>query len=228
MSNPFKLLNKFEKSLWLFSMSIILLSYVISGFQGTANMLCSLVGVTSLIFIAKGHVFGMLLCTFFATYYGVLSCFFRYWSEVITYVGMTLPMDIAALVSWIKNPYKDTKEVKVAKLSKKQIAVMYTCTLAVTVAFYYILKALDTPRLFVSTLSISTSFLAVMLTYFRSPFYALAYSANDIVLVVLWIYASLTDASCIPIVMCFGVFLINDLYGFYNWKKMQKKQLMNK
>ena len=209
-------------------MSVILLSYIISGFEGTANMLCSLVGVTSLIFIAKGHVFGMLLCTLFATYYGVISCFFRYWSEVITYAGMTLPMDIAALVSWVKNPYKDTKEVKVARLSKKQTAIMYTCTLIVTVAFYYILKALDTPNLYVSTLSITTSFLAVMLTYFRSPFYALAYAANDVVLVVLWIYASLTDPSCIPIVMCFGVFLINDLYGFYNWKKMQKKQLMNK
>ena len=225
MNNPFKLLNKFEKSLWLFSMSIILLSYIISGFEGTANMLCSLVGVTSLIFIAKGHVFGMFLCTLFATYYGVISFSFRYWSEVITYVGMTLPMDIAALVSWVKNPYKDTKQVKIAKLSKKQIVLLYTCTLAVTVAFYYILKALDTPNLYVSTLSIATSFMAVALTYFRSPYYALGYSANDIVLVVLWIYASIKDPSCIPIVMCFSVFLINDLYGFYNWKRMQKNQI---
>lgn len=224
IQNPFKLLNKFEMCLWLTSVFVVILSYILSGFEGTANTLCSLIGVTALIFVAKGHVLGMVLCIVFAAFYGLISLHFRYYGELITYVGMTLPMDVFALVSWIKNPYKDTHEVKVAKMLKGQTILMWLTTLAVTVAFYFILSALSTPSIYASTLSVSTSFLAVALTYFRSPYYALAYAANDVVLVVLWTVASFADTSYIPMVMCFVMFLANDLYGLYNWKKMQKRQ----
>ena len=225
IKNPFSILNRFELALWLTSVFVVLLSYVVSGFEGAANTVCSLVGVTALIFVAKGHVLGMILCTIFAAFYGIVAFCFRYYGEVITYVGMTLPMDVFALVSWIKNPYKDTHEVKVAKMKKGQIALMWSATALVTVAFYFILGALDTPRLVVSTLSVTTSFLAVALTYFRSPYYALAYAFNDVVLIVLWTYASFSDTSYIPMVMCFVMFLANDSYGLYNWKKMQKRQI---
>lgn len=225
IKNPFKLLNKFEMTLWLTSVFVVLLSYVLSGFEGTANTICSFIGVTALIFVAKGHVLGMVLCTIFAAFYGIISLCFGYYGEVATYVGMTLPMDVFALISWIKNPYKDTAEVKVARLKRWQTAVMWTATLVVTVAFYFILGALDTPNLEVSTLSVATSFLAVALTFFRSPYYALAYAANDVVLIVLWVSASFADISYVPMVLCFVMFLANDLYGFYNWKRMQKRQL---
>ncbi len=224
IKNPFKLLNKFEMCLWLTSVFVVILSYILSGFEGLANTICSLVGVTALIFVAKGHVLGMVLCIVFAAFYGLVALHFRYYGELITYAGMTLPMDVFALVSWIKNPYKDTAEVKVSKMTKGQTAFMWLMTLVVTVVFFFILGALDTPNLYPSTLSVSTSFLAVALTYFRSPYYALAYAANDVVLIVLWTAACFADISYVPMVMCFVMFLANDLYGFYNWKKMQKRQ----
>ena len=55
--------------------------------------------------------------------------------------------------------------------------------------------------------------------------FTLAYAANDIVLIVLWILASLSDLSYLSVVICFLMFLVNDLYGFVNWKRMQKRQL---
>lgn len=225
IKNPFRLLSRFELILWLTSVFVVLLSYVLSGFEGLSNTICSLIGVTALIFVAKGHVLGMILCVIFAAFYGIISLFFRYYGELITYAGMTLPMDIFALISWIKNPYKDTAEVKVARLKKSQVALMWLSTFAVTVAFYFILGALNTPNLVFSTLSVATSFLAVALTFFRSPYYAVAYAANDVVLIVLWTLASFSDISYVPMVMCFVMFLFNDMYGFYNWKKMQKRQI---
>jgi nicotinamide mononucleotide transporter PnuC len=225
IKNPFRLLSRFELILWLTSVFVVLLSYVLSGFDGLSNTICSLIGVTALIFVAKGHVLGMILCVVFAAFYGIISLFFRYYGELITYAGMTLPMDIFALISWIKNPYKDTAEVKVARLKKSQVALMWLATFAVTVAFYFILGALNTPNLVFSTLSVATSFLAVALTFFRSPYYAVAYAANDVVLIVLWTLASFSDISYVPMVMCFVMFLFNDMYGFYNWKKMQKRQI---
>ena len=63
-----------------------------------------------------------------------------------------------------------------------------------------------------------------MLTFLRSPYYALAYAANDIVLIVLWVAAAVNDISCLPMIFCFIMFLANDLYGFFNRKRMQKAQ----
>lgn len=88
------------------------------------------------------------------------------------------------------------------------------------------LKAFHTANLIPSTLSVTTSFVAVYLTFRRSAHYALAYAANDVVLIVLWVLASLNDISYLSVVVCFAVFLINDIYGFMNWSKMQERQAL--
>ena len=59
---------------------------------------------------------------------------------------------------------------------------------------------------------------------YRSPYYALAYAINDLVLIVLWTLASLADISYVPMVACFVMFFANDIYGFINWQKMKRKQ----
>lgn len=224
----FKTLTKFEKGLWLISLAVTLLSYVLSylfsGGGDLLNLIASLIGVTALIFVAKGLVLGQLLTVVFSVFYGIISVLFAYYGEMITYLFMTTPMAIVAAVEWIKNPYKDTLEVKVHKVTKKQLAVMWLLALLVTVLFYFILKALNTANLFFSTVSITTSFVASYLTFLRSPYYAIGYSANDVVLIVLWILASVEDISYLPMVACFIMFLFNDLYGFYNWRRMQKRQ----
>ena len=220
----FKTLTRFETGLWLTSIAVTLLSYLLSGSGDALNLIASLIGVTALIFVAKGHVLGQLLTILFSVFYGIISFYFTYYGEMITYLFMTAPMAIVAAVEWIKHPYQDTEEVKVHHVTKKQLLVMWTLAALVTILFYFILKALGNANLFFSTLSITTSFVASYLTYLRSPYYAIGYSANDIVLIVLWSLASLENISYLPMVACFVMFLFNDLYGFYNWKRMQHRQ----
>ena len=220
----FQTLTKFELSLWITSMFVSFLSFCLSGEKDYFNLIASFIGVTALIFVAKGHVLGQLLTVVFAIFYGVISVICHYYGEMITYLFMTAPMAIMATISWIKHPYKDSNEVKVSTVTKKQLQTMVLLTIFVTILFYFILKSLNTANLFFSTLSITTSFIASYLTYLRSPFYAIGYSANDIVLIILWILASMKDSSYLPMVACFIMFLANDLYGFYNWKKMQQQQ----
>ncbi len=225
MKNPFKTLSKFEIALWLTSVAVIVISSVFSGTNGIASGIASLIGVTALIFVAKGMITGQVLTILFALMYGIISLFFRYYGETVTYAGMTLPMAVMSLVSWLRHPYKDSDEVEVALMTVKKIFWVTLSAIAATVAFYFILGALGTANLTVSTLSVTTSWVACCFTFLRSPYYALAYAANDIVLIVLWISAAITDLSCLPMVFCFVMFLANDIYGFYNWKRMQKKQL---
>lgn len=214
-----------EKVIWGVSFVLIVGAFVVFDRSGVVTMLASLVGVTAILFNAKGNPIGQVLMVVFAIVYSVISFSFRYYGEMITYAGMTLPMAVLALVSWLKNPYKGNKsEVTVNRLSLKEIPIMVLLTAAVTVAFYFILKYFHTANLIPSTVSVTTSFVAAYLTFRRSPYFSLAYAANDIVLIVLWVLAAKTDKSYICVVICFAAFLINDIYCFINWLKMRKKQ----
>lgn len=217
--------SKFEIVLWSVSVLSIIISFIVFDRSNYLTLFASLIGVTSLIFCAKGNPVGQILMIIFSIIYGIISYSFSYYGEMITYLGMTLPMSVFSLISWLKNPYKDNKsEVAVAKLKNKDIYLMVVLTVAVTTAFYFILKHFNTANLLPSTFSVTTSFIAAFLTYKRSPFFALAYATNDIVLIVLWVMATMKDVSYISVIICFVVFLFNDLYSFSNWLRMQKRQ----
>lgn len=224
-----KLTNYFTKNeivLWCLSVLLIIASFGIFDGEHYLTLFASLVGVTSLIFNAKGNPFGQFLMVIFSLSYGVISYTFSYYGEMLTYLGMTMPMAVFALISWLKNPYNDNKsEVKVNTISQKETLFMSFAALVVTLIFYVILDYFNTANIVPSTISVTTSFLAVYLTFRRSPFFALAYAANDIVLIVLWLLASSTDARYISVVVCFAAFLANDIYGFISWQKMKVRQL---
>lgn len=221
--------TKQEILLWSVSAALVLISFVIFDRENYLTLAASLIGVTSLIFCAKGNPFGQLLMIIFSALYGVISFTFNYYGEMITYLGMTAPMAVFALISWLKNPYNGNKaEVKVNKLTKKEIVFMILLTAVVTGIFYFILEAFHTANLIPSTLSVTTSFIAVYLTFRRSAFFAVAYAANDVILIILWTLATFSDITYLSVVICFVMFLTNDIYGFINWSKMQKRQEENK
>lgn len=217
--------TKKELMLWFTSSVLIVVSFLAFDRENILILIASLIGVTSLIYNAKGNPVGQFLMIIFSALYGFISFTFAYYGEMITYLGMTAPMAVFALISWLKNPYNgNKKEVKVNRLKPKEIAFMIILAAAVTFIFYYILLFFHTANLVPSAVSVTTSFLAVYLTFRRSAFYAAAYAANDIVLIILWILAALTDISYLSVVICFIMFFVNDIYGFVNWSKMRKRQ----
>ena len=66
----------------------------------------------------------------------------------------------------------------------------------------------NTPNIVLSTISITTSFVAATLTMLRSSYYAFWYAANDIVLIILWTMASTENPVYIPVVINFAIFLL--------------------
>lgn len=174
---PANYFTKNEMLLWTTSAAFILLSFYIFDRENYLTLCASLVGVTSLIFNAKG------------------------------------------------NPYGENKaEVRVNEIGARETVYMWLGTVAVTVLFYFVLEYFDTSYLIPSTISVTTSFLAVYLTFRRSSSFALAYAANDVVLIVLCVLASLADARYVSVVVCFAAFLANDVYGYVNWQRIKIRQ----
>ena len=224
MLKAFRDLNRFERGLWIFSIAVVSAAFLLTDAPDVLTLAASLIGVTALVFVAKGYVLGQVLTVVFALFYGVISYFQRYYGEMITYLGMTSPIALMAALEWLRNPYAGTREVRVRTLTSKQAALMWLLTAVVTAVFHLILRWLGNASLFFSTVSIATSFLASYLTLMRSPSYALAYAANDVVLIVLWVIASVETPGCAPMIVCFALFLLNDSYGYINWRRMMRRQ----
>ena len=218
--------SKGELTLWGCSSGMILISFFLFDRVNFMTLAASLIGTTSLIFNAKGNPIGQALMIVFSLLYGVISYTFSYFGEMITYLGMTGPMALFALISWLRNPYKGNRaEVAVNRIGKREYSGMYLTTALVTLGFYYILEHFNTANIIPSTLSVTTSFIAVYLTFRRSPYFALAYAANDAVLIILWTLAAAENISYLTVIICFILFLVNDLYGFVSWKRMEKRQM---
>ncbi len=221
----FHSLTKFEWCLWLSSVVVVTVSFFLSPDKNVLNLIDSLIGVTALIFISKGYVIGQVLLIIFGVLYGIISFEYRYYGEIITYLGMSAPIAGLAVISWLRHPYKDSKEVEVNRhLKLSTWLTLLFLTAAVTAGFYFFLKVLGNSNLLFSTISVTTSFLAASLTFLRSPYYGLGYAANDAVLITLWVLAALEDPGYVPMIFCFVMFFINDLYGFFNWRRMSKRQ----
>ena len=217
--------TKFELGLWFFSVSIIIASFFIPGKNNYLSLIASLIGATALIFNAKGNPAGQAMMIVFGILYSIISYSQAYYGEMITYAGMSVPMAAFSLISWLKHPFNGNKsEVKINRIQPKELIILSALTISVTVGFFFILKAFNTANLIISTVSVATSFIAVYFSFRRSPFYALGYTLNDLVLIVLWIVTSINDPSYISVVICFCVFLFNDFYAFICWCKRAKSQ----
>ena len=161
MKKLLKYFSPFKIFLFLGSLCFIVIPFFVVGGDNYINLISSVIGITSLILCAKGNPIGVAIMIVFSVLYGIISYATRYYGEMITYLGMTLPMSVIALVSWLKNPAKQgKKQVKVGEIKGKEWAFMLMLTGAVTLGFYFILKALDTANLGFSTLSVATSFSA--------------------------------------------------------------------
>lgn len=214
-----------EMTLWLGSLTLIVGAFCLLDRENYLTPAASVIGVTSLILNAKGNPAGQVLMIIFSLLYGIISWSFRYYGEMLTYLGMTLPMAVLALVSWLRHPYAGRRaEVEVNRLSRCEHVFMWLLSAAVTAGFFFILRSLGTANLIPSTISVTTSFVAVYFTFRRSPYYALGYAANDVVLIVLWVLAALNEPRYVSVVVCFAAFLVNDVYGFVSWRRMEKRQ----
>ncbi len=217
--------TKTELVLWGSSAALILAAFLMFDRINYMTLAASLIGVTSLIFNAKGNPIGQAMMIVFSLLYGMISYRCAYYGEMATYLGMTGPMALFALIAWLRNPYKGNKsEVAVNRLGAAEWIFILILTAMVTVVFYFILKYFGTANMFFSTLSVTTSFIAVYLTFRRSPYFALAYAANDIVLIVLWVLAAIRDISYLSVMICFVLFLVNDIYGYISWRRMERRQ----
>lgn len=220
----FKDWTKFEKLL-LFA-SIILVALV--GIIFKSNLLttiCSIVGIITALLLAKGKNLGQMFGLLIVVLYSIVSFKNRYYGEVIIYLCIMLPMYIIGIISWLKHQNKETNTVEVNSIKTKEWIIVFIVSLGAFISIYFLLKLFNTNQLFISSLSVIDSLFAIYLGIRRSKYSFYFYVVNDLILILLW-GIPVISGSLILLPMIFNptINLINDIYGIYNWKKLEKIQ----
>ena len=211
-----------ELTLYILGLILICVTSII--FKASLlSAITGLFGLSCVMFTAKGKVLGIFLTWGMIVCYSILSFKNKYYGEVFINIFMMFPMTIVSLVAWLKNLGKDYV-VKVNSITKKEVAIVSTVAIVAFVAFYFILRALNTSQLVFSTISIVTSVLATYFQSRRSKYGFLSFLFNDAVLCVLWLLATLKDIKNVSMLTAVVLYVICDIYGFISWGLMQKKQ----
>lgn len=134
-------------------------------------------------------------------------------------------MYIIGIISWIRHKNKDTNTVQINKIKLKEWIIVFIVSVIAFIGIYYLLKLFNTKELFISSLSVIDSLFAIYLGVRRSKYSFCFYVVNDLILIILW-GLPVIGGSLILLPMVFNptINLINDIYGIYNWKKLEKIQ----
>lgn len=216
----------FEIVFLMLSLAGLSLCFAFTPDRNWFSFVVSIVGVVSVLTVAKGLIIAPFINIAYNIIYAIISISQHYYGEAIIYIGLMIPVSVASIVSWLRNRNKENlSTVKVNKIHGMEYLYLAIASLVATVAFYFLLQALDTSQLIISTISLVTSAVASYLMLRRCSYYALGFVANDIVLIALWSMVVVTSGlQFLPSVISFCIFLINDIYGFIHWKMEERKQ----
>ena len=172
--------------------------------------------------------FAPIFNTIYDILYIILSYTQNYFGEAIIYLCMTLPIDLYSIFAWRKNRSESSSVISFNKLSTKELLLFSLGTGVLTVVFFFILRALNTSQLLISTISFIPSAMAAYFLLRRSTLYSFAYTLNDVVLITLWTISLVQYGTAyLSVVINFVCIFCIDFYGFINLKKELKKQELN-
>ena len=101
----FKYFTLTEWILWLTSVAVITVGFILGKDKSVLSYLSSLAGVTCVIVNAKGNVFGQFVSIVFAVLYAVYAYQQRYYGEMLIYLLLMLPIHIVSVITWMRNKF---------------------------------------------------------------------------------------------------------------------------
>lgn len=225
MKKLFKDWTPFELIMLFFNPILVVVVGIV--FKNDAlTIITSAGGIVGVLLCAKGRVLGQIIGLIIAILYSIVSYFNGFYGETIIYMVYMIPMYVWSVVEWLKHKNKETNSVQVYSIKWQEWVIVAISSVAVFISFYFLLKALNTNQLIVSTLSMVDNIFAIYLLARRSKYGFVSYIVNDIILIVLW-GIPVIQGNFLLLAMLFNPImnLISDVYAVFNWSKMQKKQI---
>jgi len=184
----------------------------------------SITTIAALLF-AKAKIEGFLFTLIGTVLFCIVAFQNRLFGEVGVLLFFGLPMQVVGLISWskVRKKGEDSQpaKIEVSRTGLKEILILTLICGVLGIGIYFLLAAIDTNLLLLSTTSVVSTIFGTILMVRRSHLGTFGFALNDISNILLWLMIVLMgDSTAIVMVIQPILLLVNDTYGIFEWRKM--------
>ncbi|WP_057762473.1 nicotinamide riboside transporter PnuC [Cytobacillus praedii] len=217
----------FEK-LWLIIFTLINI-YLFFAWEDTIlGLITSISGMLCVVLVAKGKVSNYYFGIIQTGTYAYIAYGYGLYGEVMLNALFYFPLQFVGIYLW-KQHTTDRKikgeDIQINVLTKKGWIGTIVSFLAIFILYAFLLKKLGGNVVWIDSATTTLSVIAQILMLKRYTQQWLFWIAVNVLSIVLWLKALiLQGGNDVSMLVMWSAFLINSIYGYYNWSKVYKKQ----
>jgi nicotinamide mononucleotide transporter len=217
--------NLFEK-IWLLVFTIVNIYLFFAWQDSVIGLITSLTGMVCVVLVAKGKISNYYFGIVNVILYAYIAYQSQYYGEVMLNALYFLPMQFVGLYFWRrhKNKKKGKDDVVVKHLNNKERIYWLIFSVVGIVAYGIFLKFIGGTLPFVDSTSTVLSIIAMVLMVKRVSEQWLLWITIDVVSIYMWFYILSQGGNEISMLVMWSAYLVNAVYGYYNWNKLEKRQ----
>lgn len=196
--------------------------------QDMINFISVVTGVIAVVLGAKGKISTYAFATVNVSLYAYIARQDQLYGEVMLNTFYYLPMNLVGFLLW-KDHKSSVGEVQTRSLSLQGLIVMLSSAILGTLLYWRLLLYWDGNLTLLDSASTILSIIALILQVTRFTEAWLLWILVNIVTISIWYLILLQGNSQTPpaMLVMWGTYLINSVYGYWHWKKVSHKKTSN-
>jgi len=220
----FKDWNLYER-IWLFAFTAVNIWLFFVWHDSWIGLTASLTGMICVILVAKGKISNYYFGFVNIVAYAYVAYQNKYYGDFMLNAYFYFPMQFVGLYFWIKhrNKQKTKDDVSVNYLGLKEKISWFMVSVAAIFVYGLYLQHITGRLPFVDSTTTILSIVATILMTRRVTEQWLLWIVVDVVSIYMWVYRIIQGSSDISMIVMWTAFLVNAVYGYYNWRKLEKE-----
>lgn len=210
---------------WLIIANAIILGLSLYWQDSVISIISAITGVTCVIFVSKGMMANYIVGAINVALYAYLAFKSRIYGDFMLNAFYYFPMQFIGLYMWSKAKNKEEDhELKSKALNNKQRLILCLISIGIILVYAEVLKLLggNVPIIDSTSTVLSVIAMILMVKQYLEQWYL--WVIVNIVSIIMWVISLSEGSGDVATLIMWILFLLNSLYGLWNWKKENKKQ----
>lgn len=220
IKNYFADWNWFEKS-WLLIFTLINIYLFYAWQDSWVGLTASLTGMVCVVLTAKAKISSFYFGLVNILAYSYVAWQSAYYGDVMLNMLYFLPMTFVGIYFWKKNT-KKKGEVKVRSLSWRKRFTWFIGSLIALIVYGVFLWVINGTLPFIDSATTVFSVIAAIMLNQRLTEQWFYWIMVDVLAIIMWFYIFVTVGTDISMLVMWSAYLVNAVYGYFNWKRMEK------
>lgn len=227
MKNMIKDWTAFEK-VWIILFTAVNIYLFFAWGDSLLGLVSSITGMLCVVLVAKGKISNYYFGIVQAGTYAYISYTYGLYGESMLNGLFYLPLQFIGIYYWRKNTLAEGtigEDIAVKRLGAKDWLRLAAWVVLGSVIYAYILHSIGGQQVRIDSVAVVLSVAAQILMVKRYAEQWLLWIMVNVLSVALWVITlTQSGGNDWSMLVMWSAFLVNSIYGYYNWRKMAKKQ----